>query len=115
MKKTPIALLLACLLGGFAGLAGAQSANEHASHHAAADAPASADLTDGEVRKVDKAAGKLTIKHGPIKNLDMPGMTMVFQVRDKALLEQVQAGAKLRFRAESENGKFFVTEIQPAR
>jgi len=113
MKKVAIALLLAGLSAGFSSLALAQTASEHASHHAA-EAPA-VELTDGEVRKVDKAAGKLTIKHGPIKNLDMPGMTMVFQVRDKALLDQVKAGDKLRFRAETENGKFLVTEIQPAR
>lgn len=115
MKKVSIALSLIGLLAGFSGLAVAQTANEHASHHAAADAPAAADLTDGEVRKVDKAAGKLTIKHGPIRNLDMPGMTMVFQVKDQALLDKLQAGDKLRFRAETENGKFLVTEIQPAK
>lgn len=114
MKKVSIALLLIGLLAGFSGLAAAQTANEHASHHAA-DAPAAADLTDGEVRKVDKAAGKLTIKHGPIRNLDMPGMTMVFQVRDAGLLDKVQAGDKVRFRAENEGGKFLVTEIQPAK
>ncbi|WP_137895349.1 copper-binding protein [Ramlibacter sp. 2FC] len=115
MNKVSIALLLAGLLGGWSGIAVAQAANEHASHHAPTDATASADLTDGEVRKVDKTAAKLTIKHGPIKNLDMPGMTMVFQVRDAALLDKVQAGDKLRFRAENQGGKFFVTEIQPAR
>lgn len=114
MKTLSIALLLAGLIAG-AGTAVAQTAQEHASHHAAADAPAAADLTDGEIRKVDKAAGKLTIKHGPIKNLDMPGMTMVFQARDPALLEKLQAGDKLRFRAESQGGKFFVTEVQPAK
>lgn len=115
MKKDSIALLLVGLLGGLSGIAAAQTASEHASHHASADAPASADLTAGEIRKVDKAAGKLTIKHGAIKNLDMPGMTMVFQVRDAALLDKVQAGDKVRFRAENEGGKFLVTEIQPAR
>jgi len=112
MKKVSIALLLTGLLGGFSGLAGAQAANERPSL-AAADAPTAVDLTDGEIRKVDKAAGKLTIKHGPIKNLDMPGMTMVFQVRDAALLDQVQTGDKLRFRAENEGGRFLVTEIRP--
>lgn len=77
--------------------------------------PASSDLTDGEIRKVDKVSGKLTIKHGPIKSLDMPSMTMVYQVRDKSLLDKAQAGDKVRFRAEKEGEKFLVIEIRPTR
>lgn len=114
MKTASIALLLAIGLA-MAGPSLAQAADEHTSHHPAANQTASADLTDGEVRKIDKEAGKLTIKHGAIKNLDMPGMTMVFQVKDKALLDKVQTGDKVRFRAETENGKFLVTEIRPAK
>jgi Cu(I)/Ag(I) efflux system periplasmic protein CusF len=115
MKIPSLSLLLAgALLTGISGLATAQTASEPTSQRAAADAPA-AELSDGEIRKVDKAAGKLTIKHGPLKNLDMPGMTMVFQVKDQALLDKVQAGDKVRFRAENESGKFLVTEIQPAK
>jgi Cu/Ag efflux protein CusF len=75
----------------------------------------SRDLSDGEIRKVDKDAGKLTIKHGEIKNLDMPPMTMVFQVNEKSLLDKVKAGEKIKFKAISDNGKFTVTEIQPAK
>jgi len=116
MKIPSLSLLLAsALLTGFSGLATAQTASEPASQRAAAEAPTLTELSDGEIRKVDKAAGKLTIKHGPLKNLDMPGMTMVFQVKDQALLDKVQAGDKVRFRAENESGKFFVTEIQPAK
>ncbi|KHK50952.1 hypothetical protein PI87_21980 [Ralstonia sp. A12] len=74
--------------------------------------PAGSDLIDGEVRKVDKGAGRLTIKHGPIKDLDMPSMTMVYQVEKAALLDNVQAGDNLRFRLKSEGGKFVVTEVQ---
>lgn len=59
-----------------------------------------ADMTDGEIRKVDKSAKKLTIRHGDIKNLDMPGMTMVFQVKDLAMLDLVKAGDKVKFKAE---------------
>ena len=101
------------------GLAGAgpllgQTTNEHAGHHPApADQATASDLSEGEIRKIDKEAGKLTIKHGPISNLDMPGMTMVFQVRDRTLLEKVQTGDKVRFRAEAEKGRYVVTAIQP--
>lgn len=71
------------------------------------------DLTEGEVRKVDQAAGKVTLKHGEIKNLDMPPMTMVFTVRDKALLENVKAGDKVAFTVEKEGGLYVVTTLQP--
>lgn len=81
---------------------------------AAASAVLAAEPADGEVRKIDKEAGKITLKHGPIKDLDMPGMTMVFQVRDKALLDVVKAGDKVKFQAVSENGKLVVTEIKSA-
>ncbi|MEO7888277.1 MAG: copper-binding protein [Polaromonas sp.] len=69
--------------------------------------------TEGEVRKVDKEAGKITLKHGAIKNLDMPGMTMVFQVRDPAMLETVKAGDKVSFTVDSINGAFTVLSIEP--
>ncbi|TWO68702.1 copper-binding protein [Caenimonas sedimenti] len=72
-------------------------------------------LTDAEVRKVDKSAGKITLKHGEIKSLDMPPMTMVFGVKDAAMLDQVKAGDKIRFAATSQDGKFTVTEIQAAQ
>ena len=72
-------------------------------------------MTEGEIRKVDKDAGKLTIKHGNIRNLDMPAMTMVFQVKDKATLGKLQAGDKIKFKALSENGKLVATEIQPEK
>ena len=72
----------------------------------------SKDLTDGEVRKIDKAAGKLTIKHGDIKNLDMPGMTMVFAVKDKAMLDKVKSGDKIKFKVVMEGGNMVVTDIQ---
>ena len=80
-----------------------------------ATASTSADMTDGEIRKVDKDNKKITIKHGEIKNLDMPGMTMVFQVKDPAMLDKVQAGDKVRFKAISDNGKLTVTDIQTVK
>lgn len=72
-------------------------------------------MTDGEVKKVDQEAGKVTIKHGEIKHLDMPGMTMVFTAKDKALLGSVKAGDKVRFMVVSEGGKMVLTDIQTAK
>ena len=72
-------------------------------------------LTDGEVRKIDKEAGKLTIRHGEIKHLEMPPMTMVFVAKDKTMLDQVKAGDKVRFMVIRENGQMVVTDIQPIK
>ena len=70
-------------------------------------------LTEGEVRRVDKSTGKITLKHGEIRNLDMPPMTMVFGVPDKALLEKVKAGDKVRFAADKDaEGNYVVTSIE---
>jgi Cu(I)/Ag(I) efflux system periplasmic protein CusF len=72
-------------------------------------------LTDGEVRRIDKDAGKITIKHGEIKHMEMPGMTMVFVAKDKALLDKTSVGAKIQFMAINENGQMTVTDIQSAK
>ena len=76
--------------------------------------PAMKDATEAEVRKIDKDAKKITLKHGPIKNLDMPGMTMVFQVKDAALLDKFVAGDKIMFTAEQQQGAFLVTGAEKA-
>jgi len=76
---------------------------------------ASGDMAEGEIRKVDMDTKKITIKHGEIKNLDMPGMTMVFQVKDPAMLDKVKAGDKIRFKAEKTGGAIVVTDIVPAK
>jgi Cu/Ag efflux protein CusF len=81
----------------------------------AATQSAQAAFADAEVRKVDKSRGRITLKHGEIKSLDMPAMTMVFGVKDTAMLDQVKAGDKIRFAATNQDGKFTVTEIQPAK
>ncbi|MFA6179936.1 MAG: copper-binding protein, partial [Candidatus Methylopumilus sp.] len=62
------------------------------------------EMSKGEIRKIDKATKKITIKHGEIKNLDMPGMTMVFQVKDPAMLDNVKPGDKVKFSAERSGG-----------
>ena len=88
---------------------------DDAHHKPAAAAGAAADMTDGEVRKIDMEGGKITLKHAEIKSLDMPGMTMVFVVKDKAMLDKLKAGDKVKFKAVNDAGKFTVTEIQPVR
>ena len=117
MKK--LILVLALALGTVQGaFAQASTPTEHSAHHpvpvASAAGASEADLTDAEVRRVDKAAGKITLRHGEIKNLDMPPMTMVFQVKEAALLEGLNTGDKVKFRAVKEGGQYRVTEIKPA-
>ena len=69
-------------------------------------------LAEGEVRRVDKSAGKISLKHGEIKNLDMPPMSMVFQVKDPALLDKVKAGDKVLFTADKIDGNYTVMSIE---
>ncbi len=78
----------------------------------AASAAAVKDMAEAEVRKVDKDAKKVTLKHGPIKNLDMPSMTMVFQVRDAALFDKFAAGDKIMFTAEQLQGAYVMTGVE---
>ena len=78
--------------------------------------PALAQMVDGQVVKIDEAAGKITIKHGPIKKFDMDeGMTMAWRAQDPAMLKQVKAGDKIKFEAERVNGQFTVTKIEKAK
>ena len=71
--------------------------------------------SEGEVRKVDLAQGKVTLRHGPLANLDMPAMTMVFTAADKKLLEGLKEGDKVRFTADKQNGAYVVTAIEAAK
>jgi Cu/Ag efflux protein CusF len=77
--------------------------------------PGDQPMADAEVRKVDLAAKKITLKHGEIRNLDMPPMTMVFQMRDPAMLGTLKVGDKVKFSADKVNGAYVVTAIEPAR
>lgn len=95
--KTRYTLAIAALL--FTGLAAAQQA------------PAA----EGEVRKVDLEQGKVTLRHGPLANLDMPAMTMVFTAPDRKLIEGLKQGDKVRFTAEKKDGSYIVTAIEPAK
>ena len=103
--------LLAAVLAA-ASLAGAPALAQHAEHAQHGAASAVSDTADGEIRKVDKASGKMTIKHGELKNLGMGAMTMVFRAKDAAMLDKVKAGDKVRFTVESANGAMTVTSIE---
>lgn len=74
-------------------------------------------LAAGEVKKVDESAGKITLKHGPIKNLNMDEeeMTMVFRVSDPSMLKQVKVGDKVQFEAERQTGGITITKIQKSK
>ncbi len=116
MNRASILVFAAAALGSSGHLA-AQSSGDHGSMmKPAPQAAQGSSLADGEVRKVDRDAKKLTIKHGPLPNLDMPmGMTMVYQVKDPAMLEQVRAGDKIKFQAEKVGGAYTVTRIESAK
>lgn len=105
MKTLLIPLLAATLIASTA-------------HAGAAPVPAAASaapMSEAVVRKVDPANGKITLRHGPIANLDMPPMTMVFQVSEAALLGNIKAGDKVRFSAEKIGGAYTVTAIEVLR
>lgn len=112
MKPIAVAWMLA-LAAAFPAVA--DDAHHKKESAAQASAPASP-LADGEVRKVDKDAQKITVRHGPIPELDMPKpMTMVYRVEDAAMLEKVKAGDKIKFRAENINGVFTLTAVEAVR
>jgi Cu/Ag efflux protein CusF len=99
MKRLPIALALVLALAGATPAARAQTT-----------------LVDGLVTKIDGAAGKITIRHGPMKKFDMDdGMTMVFRVQDPAMLKAVKVGEKIKFDADRINGQFTVTRIEKTK
>ena len=94
-----------------AALPAAAQSSDHTAHHEAKPT-ATTPMVEGEVRKVDKEAGKLTLRHEPIPNLDMPTMTMVFVVKSPAMLEKFKAGDKVRFAAEKIGGQYTVVQIE---
>ena len=101
MRKTLLAIPSACFLA-VAALAPA--------------ALAQVEVIDGQVTKIDESAGKITIKHGPIKKFDMDdGMTMVFRAQDTAMLKAVKAGDKVKFETDRVNGQFTVMKIQKVK
>ena len=112
MKHVSILLLSASIAAAPAAFA--QPSGHDNQHAPAAEKKeaSSAQMSEGEIRKVDKEAKKITIKHGDLRNLGMPPMTMVFQVRDTSILDQVKPGDKINFVAEQVGGKLTVTKVE---
>ncbi len=109
MKRIAIASILA-LAAVLPALADAASHKKDSAAQSSAASP----VAEGEVRKVDKDAQKITVRHGPIPDLDMPKpMTMVYRVKDPAMLDKVKAGDKVKFEAENIAGAFTITKIEP--
>jgi Cu(I)/Ag(I) efflux system periplasmic protein CusF len=113
MKAMHVITAAAVLLASAAG-AQTPETGDHASHHPAGAAAASPQ-SEGEVRKVDMEQGKVTLRHGPLVNLDMPAMTMVFTAADPKMLEGLKQGDKVRFTADKKDGTFIVTAIEAAK
>jgi Cu(I)/Ag(I) efflux system protein CusF len=111
-RRTTLRLLAGVLATGVAGAA--MACGEHLAA-ASPGAAAAADMTLGEVRKVEPGHGKVMIKHEPIAKLEMPAMTMVFRAQQPKLLGELKAGDKVRFQAESSRGVLFVTRIELAK
>jgi Cu/Ag efflux protein CusF len=110
--KLPTLIAAAAL--ALAGTAFAQATAQTAAH-ASSTSTAQAPATDGEVRKVDAAQGKVTLRHGRIENLEMDAMTMVFRVADPKMLENLKTGDKVRFAADRVNGALTVTAIETVK
>jgi Cu(I)/Ag(I) efflux system protein CusF len=112
-RKTGTVWVLSAVAMAPAWAASHQGGHSAHGEHAKASAPAEpGDMTEGEVRKIDLAQSKITLRHAEMKHLDMPPMTMVFVVQDKAALARLKPGDKVKFKAIQEGGKFTVTEIQ---
>ncbi len=105
MKTLIPALLMAAALPALAS---------HAPGHAL-ESKAALPQVAGEVRRIDTGAGKITLKHDAIPNLEMTAMTMVFRVKDPAMLQAIKPGDKVRFRADNVRGALTVTEITAVR
>lgn len=115
MRRIPIAVLAVAL--GIASSLGAITACDPATQQQSGTRSmySTEPKSTGEVQKVDKSRGEITIKHGPIDNLSMPAMTMAFRVKDPAMLEHIKEGDKINFVVEKLNGEFTVTSAEPAR
>ena len=110
--KNPICFLIIALLAGaggalFQGVAYSAADNQEINNTLPAEG-----MTSGQVRKIDKQAGKLTLKHERIANLNMPPMTMVFKVKEKSMLNALQVGDTILFKAVEKNGVLTITEIK---
>jgi Cu/Ag efflux protein CusF len=113
ISKLALAAALALSSASFTVANAAQPAGTTESAGASGTSSASAaSMSEGEIKKIDKEAGKVTIKHGPLTNLDMPAMTMIFRVKDPAMLDQIKVGDKISFVADKVNGQITVTQVE---
>ena len=112
MSRYTILIAMSMLGAGLAFQATADDKHHPQTGTTPVAATSAAALADGEVRKIDKATGKITIKHGPIRNLDMPPMTMAYPVKDKAMLDQLKPGDKIKFEASDIGGTFTLTRFE---
>ena len=114
--KTISTIMLGLIVAISIPAAALAAGQEHATHAASTTTTetkaAVAPQSDGEIKKVDQETGKITVKHGPLVNLDMPAMTMVFKVKDTAMLEQVKAGDRVKFSVEKIDGALTITALQ---
>jgi Cu(I)/Ag(I) efflux system protein CusF len=105
--------LASLLLGaGVAFQAGAQDSHQHGAAKAAAPPAASAALIDGEVRRVDKVKGEVTLKHGPMPKFKMAAMTMAYRLKDKTMLDQLKPGDRIKFDADDVGGAFVIKRLE---
>ena len=106
-------LLMLCAVPALAQTPATATSDSHSSHHPAAPAQQTP-LSDGEITRWDPRTLRLTLKHGEIKNLEMPPMTMVFRVQDASVVGDLKPGDKVRFQAEQANGAYHVKRIEKA-
>ena len=113
MNRLTVVTTMAAFLVAASGIARADPRQD--SSQIAQTNSTSAPMSDGEVRKIDREAGKITIKHGPLANLDMSGMTMVFRVKDSAMLDRVKEGDRIKFVADRMNGSLTVIQMEQSK
>ena len=114
MRLRPLALIsIVCLLFAPGGDAAGDTSADNAAGTISIDSGQA--MTSGVVKKVDKGAGKVTIRHGPIENLGMPQMTMIFRVKDPAMLDRLKEGNEIRFVAENVDGAYTVMSFEAAK
>ncbi|MGV7240224.1 copper-binding protein [Caballeronia sp. M23-90] len=113
MKKAIVSMMVGAVFAtSGAAYAAGEMGNMDMSSGAMKSGAANSAMSHGEVKKVDMSTGKMTIKHGPLENLGMEGMTMAFKVKDPAMLSQVKVGDKIDFVAEEVNGALTVTKLE---
>ncbi len=115
LSKLTLATLMACAASVASAQQGAHAGHGSQDAHAGHEAAAKLELVDGEVKKIDKDAGKITLRHGELKNLSMPAMSMVFRVQDPAMLDLVKVGDKVKFAADRVNGAVTVVQLEKAQ